>query len=363
MTMIFQKPFKSLLISAGLAAPYLLGVSVASADVGDECAADADCGEGAHCEKASYVNPCDPDAGSCDSTVHEAEFGRCVASPVECTTDADCGEYEGCITQSTGACWVSSDGSSGCDEVDEDAPKYCGPKTFSCDNDDDCPRDFSCVESTACIDIACAQGDDCEPCSTTRECHPRQIECDNDAACPSDWSCVGTSRMMCSGGGATEPGDRGDAVDAPDSDAAGDEDAPLPSKESQDPAEPTDEPLPTSAPDEGVDCVEVPSVGYCQPDAWGGGYIAEDGVVSPDEGDAVGAPSDPDRGDDNSTEDPATAESEQDGATESGGDQGGCSVAKGPTNTASWLWMVVLALPFIRRRSAVQPSAAVTERR
>jgi len=376
MTMIFHQPFKSLLISAGLAAPCLLGVRVASAAVGDECSLDADCGEGAHCEKESWVNGCNPDAGECDNTVHESETGRCVQSPVECATDADCGEYEGCVTQNTGACWVSSDGSSGCDEVDEDAPKYCGPKVFSCETDDDCPREFACTESTVCLDIACVDGEECAPCSTSRECYPKQIECETDDACPSDWSCVGTSRTMCSGGGSsggtatgggTAPADPGDAV--PDSDNASDVDQPPEPADQTDPAEPTDEPLPTSAPDEGIDCVEVKSVGYCQPSAWGGSYIAEDGVAvgGVDEG-AVGAPSDPSQGDnDNANEEPTVAEGEQDGATkdnsESAGDQGGCSVAQGPTHSSSWLWMALLTLPFMRRRSVARPSMAAQNAR
>jgi len=333
--------------------PFALGYANFSfAQDAPQCASDADCDEGSACEKGRYVNGCNPDAGECDTTVHEEETGTCVVQPVQCSSDADCGEYLACQASETGACWASSDGQSGCTEPDPDAAKYCAPKSFECEVDSDCPREFECVDQVVCPDIACIT-EPCEAqCSTEgRQCQPKQIECDDDSACPSDWSCLGTVQYECTGGGSssggstlddpTETTPEGGEVDAPDSDPAGNET----------PA--SDEPPPDEATLEERSCTEVKSQGYCQPDAWGYSYAVDLGEVAQDEGSSNAGTGDPDqaeppRGDDGASD--ADAESEE----AAGEDEGaGCSVTThAPTRTGAWGWMLLLALPLLRRRAS-----------
>lgn len=359
--MILNQTLRTLFVSATLVAPCMfVAPHVVWAADGDECATDADCGAGSECQKAWSISGCSSDAPDCDSTPRETETGYCSTLPQACTADADCGEYEECVVYESGACWVSADGSSGCDEPDPDAYKYCSPKTFECTSDADCPREFECQESTICLDIACAEESDCEnACQTQRQCQPKQIECETDAACPSDWSCVGTTQWECSGGGssdgggATEPApadhgaDAGEATEADDADDAEDT-----------PSEPDERPGPAPE-DVGEECVDVPAVGHCQPNAWEGVYFAEDGSATGGDTpvrDDVDSPNG--AVDEDAAENPK-GEVQQESASEGDGDAGdeaGCSVAKHPGSSSSWLWLTLLAIPLMRRKRAVPVS-------
>jgi Cys-rich repeat protein len=113
------------------------------------CEAAADCGAGFTCEEqlrggcagsegsagsgtpSDGAEPTPPDAGGDDSSNFAAPAdggGDCffepsgvfACVPVEtgCTTSADCAEGWTCDANHEGACWASSDGSTGCDPVD-----------------------------------------------------------------------------------------------------------------------------------------------------------------------------------------------------------------------------------------------------
>lgn len=303
----------------GFAAP------VFAQDAG-ECASDADCADGTVCEKGMYSNGCGPDAEPCDDTVYEEEFGRCVVPPTECDTDDDCGEYSACESSDVGVCWADSNGDSGCEEPDPDAPSYCVPAFVECQVESDCPREFECVQNDVCLAIDCVEGEACSPCEPTGgQCLPKQIECDADSACPSDWTCVARVEYECSGGG-TEPIDGGGSTDE------GGADEPV-----ADPAE--GERL---APAE-EDCVEVVTTSYCQPDDWEGSYYGSDGGFSR---------ADSGEGDDlaGSNGDSEEAASGDSGETSGGG----CSVSAGGIGGRGFSWLLLLGAPLLlarRRRS------------
>ena len=72
--------------------------------------------------------PTPPDGGADDGGdcfFEPSGVSACVAIEVACATDADCAEGWTCENNNEGACWASSDGSSGCDPVDP--AKVCAP--------------------------------------------------------------------------------------------------------------------------------------------------------------------------------------------------------------------------------------------
>ncbi len=304
-----------------------------------ECQSDADCDEGFACEKGFYSNPCDPDAGPCDSGVYEEEFGTCVRAPVACETDADCGEYLACTESgSSGSCWQSSDGTSGCTEPDPDPEMYCAPSFSACETDEDCPRSFECVSGESCTAVDCADGEDCDlpACEPTGgECVPQEIECDADADCPSEWSCVTWTEYSCTGGGEGDSGG-GVSVGGSKGDSGGSED-------------PAADPLPAPEPQEVPEetCVETSGGGMCQPNGWDGYYDgSEPGSATGDDGEVEneGAP----RGakDSDPTE---SGDLDRDASS----DSSGCSVHAGGGSSPSPLGLLFLLgapLAAFRRR-------------
>jgi hypothetical protein len=296
------------------------------------CASDADCSAGYTCLKGMGTSGCNPDAGPCDDTVFEEEFGSCEKLPEECESDADCGEYSSCQSSGVGSCWADSDGNSGCEEPDPDAPKYCGPKTLECETDSDCPDSFECALRESCVAIDCAEGTDCEQpaCEPSGgQCVPQEVECEADSDCPSDWSCAVSTGLSCSGGGAAEPAPEPDF----DSDVAEGGASSVP---------------PESIPEE--TCTEVETAGYCLPAGWEdvyatGGDGAVDAGGEPTKGE-VETPRDSESGDDDGVGQGSSDD-------ESSSDAGGCSVTTTRSGSPGPLGLLfVLAAPFVflRRR-------------
>ncbi len=342
-----------------LAATFALTLAAPTLATGasPECTSDSDCDEGSFCEKSYYVNGCSSDSSDCDDAVHESEAGTCVVAPVQCEADSDCDEYMGCQSSDSGSCWASSDGSHGCTEPDDEAPKYCAPKTHECSMDSDCPREFECVEEQACPDLALCNGEEeCEKpaCEVVGgSCQPKRIECDEDAACPSDWSCVVYEEYACSGGGSSdgdpaEPGgsimDGTDSVpDAPQSDDPGTADT--------DEEDPIHDPSPEQS-----TCEVIQRQGYCQPDAWSGGYFyaADDGTTNP--GEVSGAVDSGTRDEDQAPTNDLGTESDDGIAAQNDGN--GCSLSgRKPSHSGAWGWFLLLAFPLLRRRRSSTPSA------
>ncbi|MCB9508094.1 MAG: hypothetical protein H6698_08150 [Myxococcales bacterium] len=136
-----------------------------------------------------------------------------IAAPAfadECATDADCGEgfYCGC----DGTTSVDpDDGSPGtptpaCTLV---CLEEWTPPESECETDADCPFAYACEEigGMACADSPpCAEGEECpEPpeCDETTwsACVPTPIPCSTDADCGGDLACVSFTYDACSGGG------------------------------------------------------------------------------------------------------------------------------------------------------------------
>jgi MYXO-CTERM domain-containing protein len=274
------------------------------------CEDDSDCGEDGVCEKAQWVDGCEPaedgDTSHCNSEPQIADTGYCYTPPPTCESDEDCGEYLTCQQSNDGVCWADTDGNSGCSEPDPNAPKYCAQATITCEDDSECPREFECLTApVACLDIYCPDDPDCG-CSapTHKECQPRVIECEDDSACPEDWMCLGGGTFDC--GGATDP-------DSTDSDAAE-----------------------RIAPD-----CQSSAKGQCYPAEWNSGSTTTgDDLVGESETDNAPGGSAPPR----SSDDDANAKANS---------GGGCSVSRVPSS-GGWL-LGLLAFPLLalrRRRSA-----------
>lgn len=383
----------------------LSGVPLTAAALEDgECRSDTDCGVGARCEKAQWVEPCgspeydggasddvwgnddvgdgamEPpprdagpapggngtsDAGDCDTRVHEAEIGRCVTPPEPCTEDAQCGEYEVCQKVSVGvSCpagpsddgWSPDDGSpppSECPDLPEqEVSGTCAPGSSSCEQDTDCPREFECVVvGGAGADVSCA----CvtEPCDCGeafiehKSCRPKVIECEDDDFCPEDWVCHRMETVTCSGGGAGPGVPSGGPTPIPEDDAGdGDTKAAPSDGEGADPA-PANE------------CTTTRSAGQCVPRVWKdrgvnfGEGSGSDSPVSSDDGGGDGSPppvdSDSGQGAPGSSNDSNSPGGEaENGSAKSGG----CAV--GPKDSAPspgvWVMAIALASVFVRRR-------------
>ncbi len=329
---------------AFLLAPHALALGAQ-----DECMSDADCEDGSACEM-SYQSPaCDgdsPNGSSCEDTVEVTGTGYCVVQPQTCEADSDCGEYQGCVSSDSGSCWASSNGESGCDEPDPDAPKYCAPKHEECSQDSDCPREFECVQNVVCPEIDACFDESCEKpaCETSEvgECVPKQIECDDSSVCPSDWSCIQGVEYTCDGGDVTDNGGSSDGgpPEGSGTNSSEEETDPEPAAERDIAPEPEA-------------CVTIETQGYCRPDAWGyDGYsydLATGGYVERDDG---GIPTTDTAQPDRPTGDSdATSSGNESASADEGGS--GCTVSShGPSHSGAWGWLLLLGLPFFRRRRA-----------
>jgi hypothetical protein len=334
---------------------FFASVAFAQAE-GPECASDSDCAAGSACVKDQWSSGCaaTPDGSTtdCDAEVHEAEFGICVTPPQACQSDADCGEYLGCVEENVGTCSQDPSGEITCEEVESES--YCGTKVQSCETDSDCPREFECMEAEmACLTIECPEDKpDCGGCSgqTLSECRPKAISCDTDDECPSDWSCMGTMVYECSGGGGDSAGG-GSAGGATSTDPA--EPTPDPADNGGDVAEPfPEEPIgmggvgepEVKAPEE--TCVEVPAVGSCYPNVWGG-----DGAGAASSGD-TGAADGEEPAEAAPPKSSGNADSDEASSGEASTTEGGCSVSPVKPVSSGWLLSLFFVLPALRRRFA-----------
>lgn len=244
--------------------------ALAGTAAAQECASDADCGEGFACEY--YPQTCAAAPGEdpvCDTA---PPTGECVRAPQRCDTDADCGQpYLGCYHARGGDGDVPVDSGdaefcapdpegNGCagDPVEDPQPideqGYCGYREITCEANSDCPADFECTvvaqSGGGCAEPAIAPA--CDPddancddsfrpdptCDEEPEiidykaCTPREIECGADSDCPTDWTCVSETWGYCEGsdgGGSTDeggagappPDEDGDALVAPNNDSPG----------------------------------------------------------------------------------------------------------------------------------------------
>lgn len=377
----------------------------ASALEAGECQSNEDCQEGAVCEKAQWVEGCDSPAPAddlsddgtsparpdepestddfadgrepaplppeCDTTVHEAEIGRCITPPKACSLDSECGEYERCNKVSVGStCGGSADGSSGSSDGESPAPAdcetesepaetgTCGPGNFSCESGDDCPREFECQASggdsgdgCACVTAPC----DCDSTEPERtSCVPKKIECDEDSECPEDWVCQGTELVTCTGGGSS-----GGTTDdlAVDDGAADDGGASTDSGGKDDASDGSGEP---KAKDE---CTTVPQKGACLPKSWssytanpsqGGGTRDDVNEGGDDIGLGDGGDDSPPPQEDGSpgSGSPTSADGAENADAKTS--KGGCSVGSKGTAPTPGLWVVGIAMMgvLLRRRRA-----------
>lgn len=226
----------------GLAA--LLAAGTASAQ---ECSSDVDCSSGFQCVKSMSSPGCSDPPNCPDPTPVESEVGYCERAPITCATDADCPSFLSCVAQNESTCWADSDGNTGCDPVDPNAPKTCEYVAINCTAAADCPSNFECAAMpVACPAVDCPPGTDCPQPECTppaNQCIPQTIACQADADCPSSWLCedFGTDCAVAPpsttvDGGTTEP-------------------------------TPTPAPVPTPA----DDCSNSPAVKQCVPPGFGGG--------------------------------------------------------------------------------------------
>jgi MYXO-CTERM domain-containing protein len=160
----------------------------ASAAAAQECAKDADCGDGYVCK--SYDNqvcatdaakPCPPDDKTCIEMQQKATPPTCttqtshVCEPKPCNTDSDCGAATlVCYAQTTATC-------SG------------GGPVPNCKPGADCPTPAPTPP-------------DCTT-TTTKTCTPRwQVPCKHDADCGDGFNCKEVIVMACSGSAGTGTG-------------------------------------------------------------------------------------------------------------------------------------------------------------
>lgn len=224
--------------------------------IADRCETDDDCAEYYTCKKESFgmgeacATPAYPESDmppcASRSIEYESKYGSCEPGPIDCESNSDCPSPLTCVEfPSSGACWESSDGQSGCSETTVE--KHCEFEPPSCETDDDCEADSECVEvgsSTDCgetfvttsraatppIDAGasqdmpivppCAEGDeectngdpevdggtpDIEPepvpimpdCETVTKkiCFPKRVDCTDDDQCAPGETCTDFSEM------------------------------------------------------------------------------------------------------------------------------------------------------------------------
>jgi hypothetical protein len=229
-----------ILLGLALAAPLftagsLLGASEAAAM---ECAADADCGTGFHCELAPSTPVPQPDCApntDCPQpgtetgagTPAPSAAGWCVATPLSCKADADCPDYMACEKQGYGCTASACAPNEACPEPapcepPPDLPSYCAPRQINCETDAPCPDGFACtgqMSEVGCAAPSCQEGADCPPVECTpgptqKFCAPKEIDCGSDAMCPATWTCMAMVTGECSstvgsGTGSTGSGSTG----------------------------------------------------------------------------------------------------------------------------------------------------------
>jgi len=76
----------------------------------------------------------------------------------------------------------------------------------TCTTDTDCEHGYECLSISACPDIACVEGQPCEPidCEESSSCVPKQ-DCTADAECSAGWKCATVTYEECDAGGSAEP--------------------------------------------------------------------------------------------------------------------------------------------------------------
>jgi len=208
-------------LKLGLAA--LLGgfTALLAADAyAQPCSSDADCADGFACVKGVSVPGCATPPDCPDPTPVEDETGWCEQLPQTCETDADCPAYLKCVANQSQTCWADSEGNTGCDPIDPNAPKTCEYVAIACTTDTDCPANFECIEiPVPCAAVECPPGTECPPdnCggATEKTCTPKQISCATDADCPTDWLCANVGgdcpTEPVADGGAADPSQPGPA--------------------------------------------------------------------------------------------------------------------------------------------------------
>ncbi|MCC6216479.1 MAG: hypothetical protein IT376_16575 [Polyangiaceae bacterium] len=203
---------RTLVPSALLTMIVLAGGAAAAAE--GECASDADCGAGWHCEKSWSAPGCEP-GGECGGEPVESETGSCVRDPIACATDADCPEYLRCLESGDSACSAAPGEEPVC-EAPDPSEKQCGWAPIDCSTDSDCPANFLCAAHELCsggCPVDPSGGGTCSSgCEQVRACEPRELACATSADCPGDWECVVVEATDCTapapppGGGATPGG-------------------------------------------------------------------------------------------------------------------------------------------------------------
>jgi hypothetical protein len=139
-----------------------------------ECESDADCSEDNVCveyvyESCSMPGCADPgDECDAEATCDVETYQYCVPPYLApCQEDSDCGEGFTCEARDYGCADISPDGGfndgddldeewSGCDEPDDDAPKYCSLIYVPCESDLDCDGGFECFQEDRYV---CVDGD------------------------------------------------------------------------------------------------------------------------------------------------------------------------------------------------------------
>ncbi len=312
------RAYLSLLAMGGALAVSTWAPRAAAAD----CTSDADCEAGYECIKGMSSPGCDSSGECPEPTPVEEEVGSCELAPVECSTSDDCPEYLTCADSQELSCWSDSNGNTGCEEPDPNAPKYCSFREMTCATNDDCPREFECVEheSYGCPAVDCVEGEECnDTCEPTleKECQPKKIDCSGGAACPSGWSCI----TVTTGSDCAEP--------APAPGGTTDPDAPADSG---------------TAPDGGCESFAPTSESFCAPD-----ILVEHGYAS----DSGGSAENDAGGDSTSGGAPKPEEPKSPGGKAT--DDGGCSVAPVLGGSSSIFAPLMLLVPFaarLRRRRA-----------
>ncbi len=349
--------------------------------VGASTCADSACAEGEDCEPVDCESeewsecvpgPCEEDSDCAEGlSCHVVEIEECV--DVACPDDVtDCSSEPECTTETDALClpaWALP-----CEE-DSD----CGPEGFSCVERErcECQGSASTEPASAGTDAATGSTDETQKpecqCEGTGDfyCKAEEIECEQDSECPEDWSCEVVSAWGCDSSGGT-----GD-VDTGSDSTEGDPPPAEPREADAGSAEPTavdasspDEASDASAGDEeGTDDCTSGSISMCMPPYYDwvedrgsdqGGTGDDTSSGEDDEGTDGAEPNgeEPDAGAGSSDvtdevtdddEDTTTDEADSDASTDD--DNCGCRVVGRPvSSSAAWLGVLLGAALLTRRR-------------
>lgn len=155
-----------------------------------QCASDAECVEGQHCEVVESCPACDPSSNDIDCLAPCFIEGRCVDGtppPVTCSGDFDCAAGETCVAITVcETCDGQTDPPEGGDPV---APPPCDPQ---------CREESVCVQTTPqCFSDVDCNGGFCDfsqvqclvaPCPGV--CVEVQTQCTSDAECAAGQRCA-----------------------------------------------------------------------------------------------------------------------------------------------------------------------------